>query len=178
MKFLKSKWFQGFGLAFLVFVLLAGWLVVRVIHRVPKELMADIRAGRLARNIKDPNERFEKYLEGRYGDMSDPANRQKAFLDFFNPEHIRALQFLVKYSPPEHRQANIQASADWIGNYRTNLTEQQRSALKAILLSDSGKAMLKQATAQYNVQDVYYRGATVPVISQLLTTIHEVQKAP
>ena len=32
--------------------------------------------------------------------------------------------------------------------------------------------MLRQATAQYNSQDVQYRGQTAPVISQLLKTIN------
>ena len=157
---------------------LAGFLWMRVFHHYPPaELMKDIRAGIAVREIKDPDERFKKYLEQRYGSMSDAANRQKAFLDFFNTDHIRALQLMVKHSPEGQRQANIKATADWIAKYRTSLTTSESTALRAQLQSDAGKAMLKQATAQYNTQDVYYRGSTAPVISELLTTIHEIQKA-
>ena len=38
-----------------------------------------------------------------------------------------------------------------------------------------GFAAWEQATAQYNSQDVKYRGQTAPVISQLLRTIYTVQ---
>lgn len=177
MKTRKFKILFGAGVSVLLLLGIAGFVYVRVFHRYPPaELMQDIRAGIAAREIKDPDERFKKYLEQRYGPMSDAANRQKAFLDFFNAEHIRALQFMVKHSPTNQRQANIQASADWIAKYRTTMTPQERAVLSAQLQSETGKTMLRKATAQYNEQDVYYRGNTAPVISQLLTTIHEIQK--
>jgi len=151
----------------------------RVFHGYPpKELMHDIRAGVAARDIKDPNARFAKYLENRYGSLEDSANRQKAFLAFFDPEHIRALQFLATHAPESQRKANIQASADWVAQYRNNLTPAERASLASQLNSDTGRQMLRQATAQYNSQDIYYRGQTAAVISQLLTTIHEVQGNP
>lgn len=173
------------GLRKKILIGLAGVLVVllvvgaigyrRAFHGYPpKELMHDIKAGVAARHIKDPNQRFEKYLEGRYGDMSDPANRQKAFLAFFDQEHIRALEFLATHAPKEQQQANIQATANWVGRYRTNLTAAEKASLAQSLKSQTGRQMLRQATAQYNTQDIYYRGRTAPVISQLLTTIHEV----
>ncbi len=143
----------------------------------PKELMQDIKAGVAAREIQDADQRFAKYLELRYGPMTDAANREKAFLDFFNPEHIRALQFMVQHSPAEQRLANINASANWVANYRSNLTAAERVALNEKLNSDTGRLMLKQATAQYNAQDIYYRGHTAVVISELLRTIHEVQRS-
>jgi hypothetical protein len=138
--------------------------------------MRDIKAGVAVRDIKDPDQRFAKYLEGRYGPMTEAANRQEAFLDFFNPEHIRALQFMVAHSPKEQQLDNIAASAKWVANYRNNLTAAERLALRAQLGSADGQRMLKRATAQYNAQDVYYRGQTAPVISQLLQTLHEVQR--
>jgi hypothetical protein len=165
------------GISAVVLLALAGFVWVRMFHDYPPaELAQDLRAGIAVREIKDPDERFQKYLEHRYGSMSEAANRQKAFLDFFHADHIRALQFMVKHSPAAQRQANIKASADWIAKYRATMTAQERAALNAQLQSATGKAMLKKATAQYNSQDVYYRGNTAPVISQLLTTLHEIQK--
>ena len=67
-------------------------------------MMKDVRAGIAARHIADPDARLAKYLEGRYGSMDDPANRRKVFLDFFDVEHIKALQLLVRHSPEEHPQ--------------------------------------------------------------------------
>ncbi len=88
-------------------LLLVGFVWMRVLHhRPPPGLMKDIRAGLAARHIQDPDQRLLKYLEGRYGSMSDPAHRQEVFLDFFNVEHIKALQLMVKHSPEAHRQAN------------------------------------------------------------------------
>lgn len=155
----------------LLVLAVAGAYVVHRIRQLPPELMQDIRAGIAARDIKDPNKRFEKFLEGRYGPLTDPANRQKAFLGFFDKDHIRSMQLLVKHSPEKQRQANIDASAKWVQDYRDNLTAQERADLSAKLLSPEGHEVLKQATSLYNMQDIYYREQTKPVISELLKTI-------
>jgi hypothetical protein len=107
--------------------------------------------------------------------MTEAANRQKAFLDFFDPEHIRALQFMVAHTPKEQQLENVAACAKWVAQYRSTLTAAERAALGARLGTPSGQQMLKRATAQYNAQDIYYRGQTAPVISELLRTIHEVR---
>ncbi|HNQ73138.1 MAG TPA: hypothetical protein PKN95_05990 [Verrucomicrobiota bacterium] len=141
-------------------------------HLVPRELVREIQAGVAARDIQDPDQRFAKYLEGRYGPLTDPANRERAFLDFFNLEHIRALQLLVAHSPEAQRDGNIAATARWVAQYRESLTPEARRSLQARLNTPAGREMLRQATAAYNDQDVYYRGRTAPVISELLKTIH------
>ena len=164
------------GITTLVFIVAGAVLVQHIRHRLPPGLMLDIRAGVAARDIPDADQRFEKYLEGRYGPMSDAANRQKAFLDFFNIEHIKALKLLVQHSPENLRQANINATAKWLQHYRESLNPAERADLAARLQSPEGRTMLQQATQQYNSQDVRYRGQTVAVISQLLTTISSLQK--
>jgi hypothetical protein len=136
-------------------------------------LMQDLRAGLAARSIEDPDARLRKYLEGRYGDLDDPAVRQRVFVDFFNPERIKTLQILVKRAPDSQRQASIDAMARWIAGYRASLTPEDRSALGARYQSPEGRAELGRATAQYNAQDVQYRGSTAPVISELLRTLNE-----
>ncbi len=164
------------GLSAVLALTLAAFVWVRILHHgPPRGLIRDIRAGIAARHIQDPDKRLLKYLEVRYGPMSDPANRQRAFLDFFNVDHIKGLQLLVRYSPPTQRQANIEAMARWVAAYRTSLTPEERTALNARFQSAQGKAMLRRATGQYNSEDVQYRGATAPVISQLLRTIYEVE---
>jgi hypothetical protein len=170
------RWLGGGTVVLLLIGALGYWKVFR--GYAPREFMQDIKAGIAVREIRDPDERFVKYLEGRYGPMTDPANRQAAFLDFFNPEHIRALQFMVAHSPKAQRPENIAASARWVADYRRSLTPAERQALRARLGSDAGRSLLKRATAQYNAQDIYYRGQTAPVISQLLTTLHDVQSSP
>jgi len=175
-----KSWHRFWQVAVITLVVLtvAGAYVVHRIRQLPPELMQDIRAGIAARNITDPNQRFEKFLEGRYGPLTDPANQQKAFLGFFDKDHIRAMQLLVKHSPENQRQANINASANWLQKYRENLTAQQRADLGVIVLSPAGHEMMKQATALYNMQDVYYREQTKPVISQLLKTIASLHSQP
>jgi len=167
------------GLSGLLLIVIAALVWVRVFHHYPPaELMRDLRAGIAVKDIKDPAERFHQYFEKRYGPMSDPANGRAAFLDFFNTGHIRALELLVKGSPADSRQPEIQATADWIANYRASMSAEERGVLREEFGSDAGRAMLRQATAQYNSQDVYYRGSTAVVISELLTTIREIQKSP
>ncbi len=172
----RRPWLRVIGilLALLVTAAVAGFFVIR--KRLPPQFSKDVRAGLAARSIQDPDARLNKYLEGRYGPMSDPANRQKVFLGYFDVEHIKAMQLLVKHSPEAQRPANIQAAARWVGNYRQSLTPQDRAALRAQLTSPAGVEMLRRATAQYNSQDVQYRGQTAPVISELLKTIGSLQK--
>lgn len=171
----KRAWGRiiGISLVALALVVIVGGLTLR--RRLPRELMQDIRAGIAARNIQDPDARLNKYLEVRYGTQSDPANRRKVFLDFFNLDHIKAMQMMVRHSPSDQKQANVLAMSRWVESFRNSLQPEDRAALSAQLQSDAGRVMLGRATAQYNCQDVYYRGLTAPVISQLLTTIAELQ---
>jgi hypothetical protein len=173
----KSKrWVRGVIVGGIVLVL-AGFVWVRIIHQGPPPgIMKDIRAGLTSWRIQDPDARIRQYLEARYGAMSDPAHRQEAFVDFFNVDHIRALQLIVKHSPETQRQANIDAMARWVAAYRASLTAEERAALNARFQTAEGHAMLRRATAQYNSQDVRYRGSTAPVISQLLRTLNEVEQ--
>lgn len=97
-------------------------------------------------------------------------------MGYFDIEHIKAMQLMIQHSPEAQRAATIQAAARWIENYRNSLTPQERAGLQMQFQGPAGQAMLKQATAQYNSQDVQYRGQTVPVISQLLQTIYDLQK--
>ncbi len=164
------RFWQISGVALLTFVM-AGTYVVHRIRQLPPELMQDIRAGRAARKITDPDQRFEKFLEGRYGSQNNPTNQRNAFLGFFDPDHIKSMQLLVKHSPKDQRQANINAAAKWVQQYRENLTPAQHDDLAARLLSPEGHATMQQATAVYNSQDVHYRDQSQAVISQLLNTI-------
>ncbi len=171
----KGKWLRVAGIIFAVLLVagVAGFFMIR--KRIPPEFSKDIRAGLAARPIKDPDARLHKYLEERYGPMSDADNRQKAFLDYFNVDHIKALQLMVKHSPEAQRPGSIAAAARWIEGYRESLTPEERAALRAQIQSPAGVAMLRRATTQYNSQDVRYRGQTAPVISQLLQTIASLQ---
>lgn len=162
-------------------LVLAGLAVVGTVvfflvrRQMPAGMMESIRAGMAARTISDPDQRFARYIEGRYGPQTDPVNREKAFLSFFDPEQIRTLQLLVQHSPENQRQANIDASAHWVRQYRESMTVQQRRELRARLQTPEGQGMLRKATALYNSQDVEYRGRTSPVISQLLKTVASAQ---
>ncbi len=118
-------------------------------HYVPRELMQDVRAGLAARHIQQPKARVEAFLTARYGPLTEPLNRQRALLGFFDVDHIKGLNFIVNHSPVNQRQANTEAMADWIANYRNTMPAEERAALQARLNSEGGQAMLRQATAQY-----------------------------
>ena len=158
----------------LVAVIAAG---VHYAHtHFPREIIPDIRAAISARGIADPDARFNKYLESRYGSMEDPANRERAFEDFFNRDHITAMQLIVKHSPPDQRRANIRATADWLANYRQNMTQQEKTDLANYFQSDEGRAALQGATGQFMNQDAEYRSSTTPVINQLMTILSGVKQ--
>jgi hypothetical protein len=108
--------------------------------------------------------------------MSNIANRQKAFLDFFNIGHIKGLNILVSQTDPSQRQPNINAMAQWVADYRATLTPDERAALSAYLRSDAGHATLQQAAAQYLREDVHFRASTANVVQELMTTVSTVRK--
>lgn len=145
---------------------------------MPAGVMQDLRAGLAARHLEDPDARLRKYLDGRYGPMTDPANRERMFVDFFNPERIDALHWLVNHGPEQERQANVDAMARWLADYRASLTSAECARLNARFQTPEGRAVLARATARYNAQDVHYRGLTAPVISELLQTLNAAERTP
>jgi hypothetical protein len=151
----------------------AGGMMWRFRNYTPVAVAQDLRAAIMARNAPRPAERF---LELRYGPLTDPANRQKAFLDFFNLEHMEGLYQIVNRAPAGRRQGGVAGMAQWIQDYRQNLTPEEKESLRAVLASDAGRATLQRATTAYLKKDVAYRATTAPVISQLMATIAEVQK--
>ena len=169
-RFFKSLFYSGGVLSILAATGAILWYFT-FRHRIPKDLIKDVRAGIAARHVREPNARIKTFLEARYGSMSNPTNRENAFLGFFDSEHIKGFGFLVSHTPMKQRQANSQAMADWIANYRSTMTPEEKAALQTRLNSEGGKAMLRQATAQYQSQDVYFRGAQKAVIAELMFTL-------
>lgn len=137
----------------------------------PKEVLSDVRAGIAARHVRDPNQRIEVFLQARYGPLTEATNRERAFLDFFDVNHIKGLNFIVSHTPAPMKAANTQAMADWIAHYRQTMSAEEKNDLQMRLNSDDGRAMLRQATRQYQSQDVYYRAAQQAVIRELMTTL-------
>jgi hypothetical protein len=170
----RTKIIIWVGLTCLVLGALGVTFWIRRFHRyTPVELVEDVRAGVASRNAARP---VEKFLELRYGPLTEATNRQKAFLDFFNVGHIEGLHLLVSRMVPEEKKANIAAMAQWVADYRDSMSSAEKESLNAFLRSDAGRATMQQATAQYLQQEVHYRAATAPVIAQLMTTLATVQK--
>lgn len=151
----------------------AIWWVRRFQDYTPVEALQDLQAAAKVRNAPQPVERF---LELRYGPLTEPANRQKAFLDFFNVGHIKGLQMLTSRMGEQRRQASISAMARWVSSYRESMTSAEREALGRYIRSEGGMQTLQRATAQYLRQDVHFRAATAPVIGELMTTLAAAQK--
>ncbi len=161
------------GTALLVAAALTYFWVHRFRTYTPIEVTLDIRAAIAAKNSP---RRVEKFLELRYGPLTEAANRQRAFLDFFNVGHIEGLRLIVQHTPPEMKQENIDMMAQWVADYRRTMTPEEKKTLGAFFNSDLGRQTLQQATACYLGQDVRYRAGTAPVIFQLMTTVAAVQK--
>lgn len=170
----RNKIILWAGVTGLVLAALGVTLWVRHFHRyTPAEVMLDVRAGIAARNDPKPVERF---LELRYGPLTEPANRQKAFLGFFDVGHIQGMHLLVQRMPESRRQPSINGMAQWIAEYRRTMTPAERQALGNYLRSGQGRTAVQQATAQYLSHDVRYRAATAPVIAELMMTLAAVRQ--
>jgi hypothetical protein len=162
------------GVAVIVLTAVGAKLWTRHFHRyTPVEALQDLRAAAQVRDAPRPVERF---LELRYGPLTDPENRQRAFLDFFNIGHIKGLHFLASRMGNEQMQASTAAMAQWVASYRTTMTADERASLGAYVRSEAGRATIQQAAAQYLQQDVRFRASTASVIQELMTTVATVRK--
>ena len=155
-------------------VVLGAFLWKRHFHRyTPVEAVLDIQA---AIRAKDAPHRVERFLEVRYGPLSQPENRRKAFLDFFNIGHIEGLYTIVGSMPGDKRSTDIAAMAGWVEHYRNSMSVDERVALRDFFQSNEGKSQLRDATAAYLSKDVKFRANTAEVIRELMTTIATVQQ--
>lgn len=164
---LKRKIALTLGLLLVVLAAAGAW-IWKARGPLLQEIALDLKAGAQARHSEKP---FEQFLEIRYGPMTDPANRQKAFLGFFDATHIEGMHRLVGYMNGGERQTNIAATAEWIGGYRSNMTAAEREALATWVASPDGRARVQRASAIYRSRDLAYRAATEPVIRELMTTL-------
>lgn len=165
---------MGVSVALVAAALIGAVLWVRHFHGyTPVEVAQDLRAAMAARNAERPVERF---LEVRYGPLTEATNRQKAFVDFFNVGHIEGLQLIVRRAPPQHRAHAIDGMAQWVAEYRRNLTPQEKASLREFFHQENGRATLERATAKYLTQDVYYRAATTRVINELMATLVAIEQ--
>jgi hypothetical protein len=175
-----TKILLGAGVVAFVLVVTGAGLWYRAVHRYGRaemeEIVKDVRAGLAARHIRNPQVRVEAFLEARYGPLTDPANREKALLGFFDADHIKALSVIVSHTPARQRQANTQAMANWIAHYRETMTPNEQADLQSRLDSQAGQAMLQHATSQYLSEDVYYRGNQKPVVGELIATLAALKK--
>jgi hypothetical protein len=170
----RTKKWVWTGAALLLVLALATFFWRRRFHNyTPVEALQDLRAAAAVRNNAKP---VEQFLEIRYGPLNEPANRQKAFLDFFNIGHIEGLYLIVGRIPVEHRQSRIEAMAQWIADYRRTMSPEEKQELGTYLRSEAGRATLQQATAQYLQKDVRFRAATASVIQELMATLAAVDK--
>jgi hypothetical protein len=112
------------AVALIVVAIAAGYWLYRFGRYTPAEVRADLRAAVAARDAPQPVARF---LELRYGSMADPANRRKAFLDFFNPGHIEGLQIIVRHTPDHMKASNTLAMAHWVASYRRTKPAQEKA---------------------------------------------------
>lgn len=175
MQRLRKKIFLWIGVAGIIIAVIGTVFWVRFTRHYGsagiKDIAKDIRAGLAARHVQNPEARVRAFLAARYGPLTDPTNRERAFLGFFNINHIKGLHFIVEHTPAKQKQANTQAMAEWIANYRATMSPAERAYLQTRLDSAAGRAMLRQATAQYSSQDAYFRGNQKPVVAELMKTL-------
>jgi hypothetical protein len=165
----RTKKLLWVSAASLLIVAVGAVLWTRRFHRyTPVEAVLDLQAAAKARNAPRPVERF---LEARYGSLAEPANRQRAFVDFFNIGHIEGMNIIVNHLGKGDKQVRINEMAQWIAEYRRTMSPEEKTALGAYMRSDAGRSSLQQATGQYLAKDGYFRASTAPVITELMTTL-------
>jgi hypothetical protein len=159
-------WIGGGGLVLLI----ASFLIwtKHFHHYTPMEAWKDLRAASQVEHSPDP---VQLFLELRYGPQTDPANRRKAFVDFFSAAHIEGLYLIVGDSTDSGTKTLVSEVAQIIKDYRETMSPAEKADLGAYFRSDTGRAHLREATTCYQSKDVQFRAVTTPVVRELLTTL-------
>ena len=154
-------------------VVTALWWAHRFERYTPIEALKDLKAAAGVGKASSPVERF---MELRYGLQTQPLNRQKAFLEFFNAGHIAGLYLITSHLAGAQKQTNINAMAQWLADYRQSLSTEEKAALRQALQAHGGADFVRQASRHYLQQDAYYRAATTRVIQELMATVATLQE--
>jgi hypothetical protein len=145
------------------------WL--RTFDQYPlRELISDVRAGLATRGISEPEARMTAFLAARYGPLTEAANRQRAFLAFYDVEHTKALDIIASRGSASQKQADTQALGHWIAQYRKTMSPEERAALRTYLKSEAGSALLQRSTTNFLAQPEPVRQAQRPIMVELTTT--------
>jgi hypothetical protein len=123
-----------------------------------------------------PAQPVRRFVELRYGALTEPANRQRAFQDIFNVGHIEGL-YLVwhRESDQQRLKTDVASAAETLAEYRSIMSPEERAGLAAYFRSAAGRAQVQQATACYLGKDVRFRSVAAPVVKELLTTLTDTQ---
>lgn len=140
-----------------------------------KDLMVVLQVAREMRNTLPSDGLYTnavmRFLDLRYGDMTEATNRQRAFLNFFNVEHIEAL-YLMTGNRTGLQERNFASSiAQTVASYRQIMLPEEKEALREYFRSAAGRAQVRKATDCYRSKDVRFRDVSAPVIRELLATL-------
>jgi hypothetical protein len=176
----RTKIISWVGGVVATLIVLGAVLWIRTFHDyTPVDFAKDLRAAAQVRaeehagNAPHPAERF---LELRYGSLAEPANRQRAFLDFFNVGHVEGLKIITSLTRSAEQQTNTAAMAQWIANYRRTMSPEEKRALSTYFQSAAGRKAAEEATAKTLSESIQYREANAPVIMELTITVLTLQK--
>lgn len=137
-------------------------------HYTPLDALKDLNA---AAKIQHSTNKIQDFLALRYGPQSDPANRQKAIVDFFNAGHVEGLYLIVGNRTDPRARALIGDVARTIADYRRQMTPAEQASLGAYFNSDAGRSQVQEATGCFQSKDARFRSAAAPVVEELLKTL-------
>jgi len=161
------------AVALVVLALAATWWLRRFRTYTPAAAILDLQA---AARVQDAPRPVERFLELRYGPLTEPGNRQQALKDFFDVGHIEGLYLIAGYLPPAKKRDRIDATSRWIASYRETMSPQEQAELQQYFASDAGRARIRAATVQYLKKDARFRAETAVVIEELMLTLDAIQR--
>ena len=172
----RKKKLAWAGAVAVLLMVLAIVLWQRRFHSyTPLDALNDLRAAVQVLR-ENPPDRVLRFMELRYGAMTEPANRVHAFQDMFNVGHIEGL-YLLWHNEKDTERINttIAGTAETFAKWRSFMSPEERQTLAIYFHSPAGRAQVQQATAFYMGKDVRFRSVSAPVIKELLTTVGDTQ---
>jgi len=169
----KTKIIAGIAVMGVILMTLGTAFWIRRFHGyTPLDVIKDVQAAEQARR---GGRSVKLFLDLRYGDQTNPANRRKAFIDFFNAGHVEGLYFIVDNRTDARTRACIADAAKIFANYRQAMSPDDKESLKAYFDSNAGRTQIQQAIVSYQTKDVRFRAVIAPVVQELMTTLTAIQ---
>ena len=145
-------------------VFLAGYFILKQNSIIINEKTVMVIGRKYGYDMDNPD-RFGKQVHDRYRQFS-PDQRRKAFYIIMSQKKMPQI---VKCLSSDLRRVTITQTAEWLKEYRQNMTGEEREKLRTMIESSKGQDIVGQAKyAYFEGYNAEERAEIKPVVEEIL----------